>query len=77
MITYSEAEIDVCRDKNKIDMQREAGGIVHEAPEPHGNSWTILLWCSALIDEDAQVALCLYEIGFVLGGVSCLSLRGH
>lgn len=77
MITYSEVEIDVCRDKNKIDMQREVGGIVYEVLEFYGNSWIILFWCLVFIDEDVQVVFCLYEIGFVLGGVFCLSLRGY
>ena len=33
MVTSSKAEMDGCRNKNKIDVQREAEGIVHEAPE--------------------------------------------
>lgn len=33
MVRYSKAEMDVCRNKNKIDMQQEADGIVHKASE--------------------------------------------
>lgn len=33
MVMSSKAEMDGCRNKNKIDMQREEEGIVHEAPE--------------------------------------------
>lgn len=33
MVMSSKAEMDGCRNKNKIDMQREAEGIVQEAPE--------------------------------------------
>lgn len=33
MVRYSKAEMDVCRNKNKIDMQQEAEGIVRKASE--------------------------------------------
>lgn len=44
MVMYSKGEMDVCRDKNKVDMQREAQGIVHEAPEAQKASWMIWFW---------------------------------
>lgn len=33
MVIHSKTEMDVGKDKTKIDLLREAGEIVHEAPE--------------------------------------------
>lgn len=57
MVMSSKAEMDGCRNKNKIDMQREAEGIVHEAPEARrdGAGWSDS--SSLILIKDAPATL--------------------